>query len=77
MKYLLIRTVRMDTYVDEFTTAKEAIKAGKNEWSHLSDYDRKKHKEFYVLESVNPDEDAEDHFDGNPIWDAREWEQEL
>ena len=23
---------------------------------------------FYVLESVNPDEDADDHFDGNPIF---------
>ena len=72
MKYLLMRTWGIDTQIDEFETAEEAIKTGKREWSHTCESDRKKCKEFYVLESVNPDENAEDHLDGNPIWDAKE-----
>jgi DNA primase catalytic subunit len=76
MKYILMQTFGIDTFTEEFETADKAIQAGKNEWARLSDTDRKNCAEFYVLESVNPDEDAEDHLDGNPIWDAKEWERD-
>jgi hypothetical protein len=76
MKYILMQTFGIDTFTEEFETADKAIQAGKNEWARLSDTDRKNCAEFYVLESVNPDEDAEDYLDGNPSWDAREWEEE-
>lgn len=34
---------------------------------HLTAREQEKNT-VYVLESINPDEEAEDHFDGNPIW---------
>ena len=71
-----MQTFGIDTFTEEFETADKAIQAGKNEWARLNDTDRKNCVEFYILESVNPDEDAEDHLDGNPIWDAREWEED-
>ena len=51
------------------------IQSCKHEWAHLSYYDRKR-QHAYVLESVNPDEDAMDHMDGTIIFDAKKWEEE-
>lgn len=59
----------------ESNNKEELIQLCKNDWAHLSYYDRKR-QHAYVLESVNPDEDAEDHYDGNPVFDAKKWEEE-
>ena len=70
MKYILIddaTTTHCSVFTKEFDTAEEAIRAGENDWSYLTAKEQKTRDEFYVLESVNPDENADDHFDGTPI----------
>lgn len=70
MKYLVIDvTDGMDTFVTEFETVEEAIEFADGDFEHLTAHDRKHRKEYYILESVNPDEDSDDHFDGNVIKD--------
>lgn len=54
-------------FTEEFDSVEEAIKSAEHEWYMLSDNDKKKRDAFYVLESVNPDIDAEDHLDGDPV----------
>lgn len=48
-------------------TTKKALAWAEYSWGMLTDREKKERTAFYVLESVNPDEDAEDHFDGDPI----------
>lgn len=64
MKYILIDIVNGDMFNKEFDSEDEALKAAGSEWNHLSEYDKNRRDAFYVLESANPDEDAENHFDG-------------
>ena len=71
MKYVLIDWVKDgDMFTEEFETAEEAVESASYEWEHLSENDKNRRSGFYVLESANPDEDAEDHFDGNEV---RRW----
>lgn len=72
MKYLVIREQRNDAYVDEFETKEEAIAFADEEWRSMCEQDKNSTSNFYVLESINPDEDADNHFDGNPI---KEWKR--
>lgn len=68
MKYILIDWVRDgDMFTEEFETAEEAIEAASYEWEHLSESDKNRRSDFYVLESANPDAEAEDHLDGNIV----------
>lgn len=69
MKYLVIDEKGMDTFVKEFETKEEAIQEADAEFERLTAYDKKQRNAFYVLESVNPDEEADDHFDGDIIKD--------
>lgn len=55
-------------FTEEFEDKEEAIEYAEYEWDRRTEYDKKNTTGFYVLESANPDEDAEDHFDGNPIF---------
>lgn len=66
-KYEIIYEKYGDVFNKGFDDKDEALKRAKLEWESLSDYDKKKCTTFYVLESVNPDEDAEDHLDGNTV----------
>lgn len=72
MKYIVIDQ-RKDGTGDIFTTecsnAPEAIQEARKEWEHLTG-DERKARVIYVLESVNPDENAPDHFDGNEVFTA-------
>ena len=71
MKYALIDWVKGDdAFTKEFKTAEKAVESASYDWEHLSEYDKNRRSDFYVLESANPDEDAEDHFDGNEV---RRW----
>lgn len=69
MKYLFIDRKNSDEFIDEFNSEKEAIEAAEMNWTHLTDNEKKSREAFYVLESVNPDEDADDHLEGNIIKD--------
>ena len=67
MKYLVMRKQKrsMDEEINEFNTLEEAIKFSDSEFNYLCESDRKNCEYFFILESVNPDENAEDHYDGN------------
>lgn len=67
MKYIFIDEVRGDIFSQEFETESEAIAQADGEWHLMANCDKKKRNSFYVLESINPDEDAVNHFDGNVI----------
>lgn len=67
MKYIIIDDCSTDLYTEEFNDKEKAVNQAKAEWDRLSDYDKSKRTAFYVIESVNSDEDAEDHLDGTPI----------
>ena len=67
MKYLVIDYSEGVMDVREFDNENEAISYADHIWDCKWDDDKKSCKRFYILESVNPDEDAEDHFDGNII----------
>lgn len=71
MEYVLIDEIRNgDIFTNEFDDKDEAIKYARDEWSRMSDHDKARRGSYYVLESINPDEEAVDHLDGNPVWDG-------
>lgn len=72
MKYIIVDT---ETYGKEFDTREEAINEAFREWDYLT-ASEKKQRSIWVLESVNPDEEAENHFDGDPVMfrvELRHW----
>jgi len=68
MKYIVIYEVRKDIFTTEFSNKKKAIEQAKDDWRRMTTNERKNCREFSVLESFNPDAEAEDHFNGNTIW---------
>ena len=53
-------------YTEEYDNKEEAVKEADKEWNKYTTDEEKRHTvAFYVLESVNPDEESVDHFDGN------------
>lgn len=56
-----------ELFTEEFDSKDDAAKSADDEWNRRTEYDKKHTDRFYVLESVNPDEDADDHFDGDII----------
>lgn len=72
MKYIMMQEKKKgasDIFTTEFDDRQEAIKSAKNQWDYLT-YREKKQNRVYVLESINPDEEAENHFDGNIIYEC-------
>jgi hypothetical protein len=67
MKYIIIDIKKGDVFTEEFDSKEEALKRSDVEWNKLSEYDQRQRKAFYVLEAINPDEEAENHFDGSII----------
>ena len=67
MTYIIMGWKDGDLFSKEFDNKEEAIKAAEADWNYLTAAE-KKDRDFYVLESANPDEDAEDHFDGGIVW---------
>lgn len=76
MKYIAACEIRGDIFTKEFETADEAVKYAVADINRMSDSDVNKIESYLVIESVNPDEDAEDHFDGNTVFDFKELESE-
>lgn len=70
MKYVLIDQTTTDMYTDEFNDKDEAIRAGEAAFERLTKADKRRRTAFFVLDSDNPDEESENHYDGNPV---REW----
>lgn len=69
MKYILIDICDSgDEYTEEFDDIIEALDAAYTAWNQLSSYDQRHRKAMYVLKSAEPDEDSEQHFDGDPIF---------
>ena len=69
MKYVLIDVFNGDMFNEEFSGLEEAINKADYYWNNLTDSEKKKRTAFYVLDSVNPDEEAIDHLDGDIIKD--------
>ena len=73
MKYIIIdeRKGHPESFSSAETDDREhAIASAENQWyKYLTDRERAV-RTIYVLESINPDEEAPDHFDGNVIWRA-------
>ena len=67
MKYVVIDDCGSDLYTTEHETKEEAIREAEIQLSRLTSTDRKRREAFFVLESVNPDEEAENHLDGDII----------
>ena len=68
MRYIVIDERKSgDFFTEEFENKDEAIKTAEYDWNRRTNYDKKHTDRYYVLESVNPDEDADDHFDGDII----------
>ena len=68
MKYLVIDRRKYTEFVEEFDNKEEAIKYAKDDFCHMRKSDQEARSEYYVLESVNPDEDSENHYDGDVIY---------
>lgn len=67
MKYIVIDETKTDIYTEEFNSKEEALEEAKIEFNRLTNSDLKKRIGFYVLESVNPDEEADNHYDGDIV----------
>jgi len=58
-----------DQFNIEFDDLEEAISEAKSQWNHLTIREKGQRK-ISVLESINPDEEAENHYDGNIVWEG-------
>ena len=69
MKYILFdKRDDGQIFTEEFENKEEAIRRADITWErYITDNEKRHIVEFYVLESVNSDEDAEDHWDGNYV----------
>lgn len=67
MKYIIMDYTDGDCFTDEFDDKEEALQEAEEQWEHLTKCDQKCRTAFYVLGSVNPDEDAPDHYDGDIV----------
>lgn len=67
MKYIIMDFKDGDFFADEFDSKDEALREAEEQWEQLTKRDRERREAFYVLESINPDEDAPDHYDGDIV----------
>ena len=70
MKYLVVDN-QMEygatEEVKEFEILEDAMEYAEYSWNCMSDSDKNHTTAYYVLESVNPDVESDDHYDGNII----------
>ena len=67
MKYIVMDGKSGDIFTEEFDSREDAISYADRDFEHLTASDKKHRDFYYILESINPDEDAENHFDGDII----------
>lgn len=70
MRYVIVDIKDGDMFSKEFDDKTEAIRQAEEDFEALTSADKKHRSDFYVLESINPDTEAENHFDGKEI---RRW----
>jgi len=66
-KYVVVDERRNTIFTTEWNKLGEALIDAEGQWHLLCKYDQEHTDNFYVLESANPDVDAENHLDGNPV----------
>ena len=70
MKYLVIDN-QMEygatEEIKEFEILEDAMEYAEHSWNCMSDSDKKHTTAYYVLESVIPDEESDNHYDGDII----------
>lgn len=67
MLYLVISGKMGSEWIDEYETKKAAIDAANYEYNHMCKGDKESTDYMYILKSVNPDEDAPNHYDGDIV----------
>jgi hypothetical protein len=67
MMYVVMDQTKTDLFNTECATLDEAIKEADKQFAYLTNAEKKQRTAFFVLESVDPDEDSERHFDGDII----------
>ena len=70
MKYIVMDNKGGELFTEEFDSEEEAIVAAEYDWEHLTDKEMSEREEFFILKSINPDEEAENHLDGDVV---RRW----
>lgn len=65
--FILVDDCGTDVYTSEYPTLEDAIDAGANQFDKLSENDKKRRKEFYILRSANTDPETENHLDGEIV----------
>ena len=66
MRYVLMDWKNGDLFDEEFDTAEAALEKGEEEWSRLTEYDKKLRSAFYVMETEY-DADCEKAHDGTVV----------
>lgn len=66
-RFVVVDQKDNDCFSTECDTMEQAIMEADNQWGLLTNAEKKSRIAFYILESVNPDEEAVDHFDGNIV----------
>ena len=69
MKYVIIdERDNGEIFTEEYDSKEESIREADKEWNRYTTEEDKRHTTaFYVLESVDPDEDSARHLDGNDV----------
>ena len=66
-KYIVMDYRDGDLFTEEFDSVSEAVMSADWDWRGLSEQDKARRTAFFVLESANPNAEAEDHLDGNIV----------
>lgn len=67
MKYVVIDDRGTDLFVTECETENEALSEAERQWRYMTEREKRNCKEFAVLQSENPDEEASNHLDGRIV----------
>ena len=68
-KYIVIHDINGDSFTTGFDKVEDAIADAQTQWRYLTRNEKKK-SHIYVLESANPDVEADNHLDGNIVYEA-------
>lgn len=69
MKFIVIDDRKIDMFTKEFDDLNEAIKECEYQWNHMTNSEKQNDcNSMFVIKSINPDEDAENHYDGDFVY---------
>ncbi|MBO7132264.1 hypothetical protein J6V85_03365 [Candidatus Saccharibacteria bacterium] len=72
MKYIVIDERKNgygDMFSEEFDSLRKSINYANNQWYYWTEKE-KNERRLLIIESVNPDEEAENYFDGRIIFNS-------